>query len=284
MSRIIAYYRRKISSKLGQATTEIAVMGIIILIVFGVLLRYAQMMNEQQEIKMYTHRKALELAKMRRDNDQYGQVTLVAMKEVFPINLFSSEREPNYVSSSASIAMHEATLYYKDFKVDRTQPDHVGATYYQIGTDMINNDTAVVMPYMKVKRKIDVNDAPTTPWDANVDWLKEVATFGNDADPDPEDYVTLEPAPIADVKQFIRTVSSNQYARSENFVASSYSDNTTMNIEQTSTYEFMDEDTIRAQDMEDGKQDIIDVLSIPGDVVMRTVKTVDLGREWTTPK
>lgn len=280
MKRLFSYNGRMAKSRLGQATTELAVMGILILVVFGTLLRYAQMMNAQQELKMYTHRRTLELAKVRRDSGKYGAVSLVAMKEVFPVNMFSSEREPTYMSASSGVSMHEETLFYEDFDVDRTEPEHVGATFYQIGAGMINNNTVLVMPSILVKRSVDEDDAPTTPWDADVKWLKEVATFGQTGN-DPEDYVSLEPAPIADMNQFIRTVSSNEYARSETSTDSSYNENNTLNIEQTMTYKFMDEETLKEWNEDDDAFDVIG--DIPEDVVIRTIKTIEQEREWATP-
>ena len=247
MDRLFSYNRHKLISKLGQATTEIAVMGILILVVFGVLLRYAQMMNARQEIKMYTHRRALELAKVRRDTDKYASVSLTAMKEVFPVNIFSSEREPTYVSASSTISMHEDTMYYSDFDLNRTRPEHVGVSYYQIGADMINNNEVIVMPYMQVKRKVDKDKAPKTPWDADVNWLKEVVIFGA-SDSDPTDYETLEPAAIADVDQFVSKVYSHQHSSSENLADASYQEDDTLDMTQTFTYRFMDEDALEEQE------------------------------------
>lgn len=281
MNKLFQYFRRKVNSKLGQATTEIAVMGILILVVFGVLLRYAQMMNAQQELKMYTHRRALELAKDRRDAGRYGSVSLTAMREVFPVNIFSTQREPTYVSASSTISMHEETGYFtRDGDVDKTQPEFVGVSYYQIGADMINNDEVIEMPYMMVNRKIDPDKSPTTAWDADVKWLKSVATLGQGDEP-PDEYDTLEPAPIEDVEQLIRTVSSNQYSSTETPTDTTYSEADTLNVTQTSTYKFMDAATIMA--WSDGN--INSVMRMPDeDMVIQTQKTVQQDRVWNTSK
>ena len=58
---------RLIHTKQGQATTEIAIFGVLMLVVFAALMRYGMMYNAKQEAQMYTFRKALELAKLRHD-------------------------------------------------------------------------------------------------------------------------------------------------------------------------------------------------------------------------
>ncbi|MFC1646547.1 hypothetical protein ACFL2Y_05170 [Candidatus Omnitrophota bacterium] len=284
MNRLFNYYRNRISSKLGQATTEIAVMGTILLVVFGVLLRYAQMMNAQQEIKMYTHRRALELAKSRRDHGRHGTVSLTAMREVFPVNIFSSEREPTYVSASSSISMHEKTGYFQDGEIHRTQPEHVGASYYQIGADMINNDKAIVMPMMLVNRRIDESKGPVTPWDADVKWMRNVISYGQGDDP-PTEYDVLEPAPIEDVDQFIQTVSSSQYSSSETPADASYRETNELNVTQISTYKFMDKGKIKRWSDDGTGEQINDVKEMPAeDIVIETTNIVNLDRAWDTPK
>lgn len=265
------------TSKLGQAITELATIGVIMLVVLGALLRYGQMMSAQQEIKMYAHRKALELAKMRRDSGEYGQVSLVAMKEIFPVNIFSSAREPTYVSASSSVSLHEGTGYYKDGIPDRTQPEHVGVTYYQIGANMINNNQVLVMPSVLLKRKIDEDNAPTTAVDADMNWLKDVFSFGQSGN-DPEDYESLEPVSIVNMHQFIRSIRSNKYESSETPTDSSYDEEDVLTTTQTTTYEFIDEETLKEWD-----EDIIELIDMPEDVVIQQIKTVEQEREWTTP-
>ena len=260
-------------------------MGILILIVFGVLLRYVQMMNAQQELKMYTHRRALELAKARRDSGRYGSVSLTAMKEVFPVNIFSSQREPTYVSASSTISLHQDTGYYdRDGDVHRDTPDIVGVSYYQIGADMINNNEVIEMPYMFVQREIDPDKSPANSWAADVNWLKSVATLGQGDDPETE-YDSLEPAPIEDVEQLISMVSNNQYSSTETTADTTNSESDTLNVTQTTTYRFMNATKVRDWSWDGNDYNIMQVYRMPDeDISIQTQKVIQQDRAWTTAK
>ena len=60
-NRISILHSSKLN-KSGQATTELAIFGFVMLIALASLLRYGQIMNQQQEMRMHAFRKALNKA------------------------------------------------------------------------------------------------------------------------------------------------------------------------------------------------------------------------------
>jgi len=197
-------------SKLGQATTEMAIFGVIVLVIFGALLRYGQMFNAQQEAKMMAFRKSIEMAKARYDDRRLGQVSMQVMKEYYPVDLFGSTPKKAYAGGSASVIVDSKQSSYrrkdssgakpwtvlwgdweKAFGIDNGDPDRTdyGATYYQTGQRMVDNNKLIEAPYMKVHRKVDDSKGPHNPADFSLEWMS--ALSGSD-----KEYVSYETAPV----------------------------------------------------------------------------------------
>lgn len=75
--------RRKLTKTKAQATTELALFGVIIMVIFGALLRYGMTYTATQKTQMIAFRKALELAKKRHDG------TPIPLIHEQPDNIFS---------------------------------------------------------------------------------------------------------------------------------------------------------------------------------------------------
>ena len=67
-------------NKRGQAAVEMAIFGVIVLMVFGTLLSYLQKLNDQQYIQMETFRQSLAKWEARRNHWQVTEEVLEAMQ------------------------------------------------------------------------------------------------------------------------------------------------------------------------------------------------------------
>lgn len=264
-----------LGQRLGQATTEIAVFGIIILVVFGVLLRYAQMYNAQQEAQMYAFRKSLELAQKRYNDERYGAVTLVAMKEYLPVDLFSSEPQMTYATGSSSINIEAKQQFY-----ERDNPSEIREnapiTYYQIGNEMIENNELIEAPYMFVKRKIDYSKGPRTVMDSTMDILNKIGEYINGAD---DDYDVYETVPFWETTQITNATYASQEQRTSSYlpsVQSNYSETSSKETNTATEYEVQPQAKIYASD-----ELIEQIYSLPSNMVVEQNQTIGKERSYS---
>ena len=234
--------RKRYRMQRGQATTEIAVFGIMILIVFGFLLRFGQVLEAKQWTKMYSFRRALEVAKKRFDNGYYGQATFVAMRDIYPVNVMGLEREPIMIDGSASIGLDSRqACYVTEGKPMRDNDNYVGGTYYQVGSAMINNGTVLLMPRMTVRRSIDDRRGPKTPWDSAMKLIRGL-------DDDDNTYLSREAVPVERTQIGISSAINQRGARHETPDDMIYVEASDYMLSQITNYTFKDEAAIRAED------------------------------------
>jgi hypothetical protein len=86
--------------KSGQAAVELAIFGSLILLAFSVLLMYGQRLDNQQQVKMETFRRALQKA-----YERNGSVSYTLKKEGRSFNLFSGfgQGQASTVGSTATV-------------------------------------------------------------------------------------------------------------------------------------------------------------------------------------
>ena len=135
----------------GQAATELAIFGSIMLIIVGAMLNYGQTLATQQEMQMYAFRRALQLSRARyNDSEAARQVDFTVFKEVYPVSVLDSGVAKSRVSASASIDWESdtGTLTGED-------PEDFSTQYWQLGRRMIRNNELIELPKMKVKLKKD---------------------------------------------------------------------------------------------------------------------------------
>lgn len=87
-------------AKMGQAITEMAIFGSLIIVVFGTMLYYSQSMKEQQIVEMLAFRKALFQAY--EDNSYVSYQVIRDKRFVSPNNAFGNKDRAT-VSGSAAI-------------------------------------------------------------------------------------------------------------------------------------------------------------------------------------
>lgn len=132
--------------KRGQAATELAIFGSIMLIIVAAMLNYAQTIAMQQEVGMYAFRRALHLSKKRGEVGAAKQVDLTVFKEVYPVALLESGAERQKVSASASISIENDSDL-----LDMDERDSYPAHYWQLGRRMVARNELVELPLMKVE-------------------------------------------------------------------------------------------------------------------------------------
>jgi len=265
---------KNFSSRQGQATTEMAVFGIIILVIFGVLLRYGQMFNAQQEAQMYAFRKSLELAQKRCADGKFGSVSLVAMKEYIPVDLFSSEPQVNYATGSSTVTIDPKQTYYD---IKDPQPEHSPVTYYQVGNQMIKDNDLIEAPYMFVKRRRDETKAPRTPLDGVVNVLKWINEHISGSNYD--DYEAYESAPFWETTQNTGGAYSSRERRTNYYAygpRSNYAETSTQNLNTTSVYEVQPVAKIYASD-----ELIEQVSNVPPNMVIEQNQTIEKERSYS---
>ena len=274
----------------AQATTELAIMGTIILFVFAILLRYCQIFDMQQWAQMYAFRRAFSEAKERLGAGAYGQVTVVATPEVYTASPAGIERIPSTTQGTGSVGIHYLKDVWQNFDGDpqRDDANRVGITYYQTGNRMINDDKALVMPMMLVER---------TTASGRVDKYTDLSHLSAmskdslvyDADVDPSDvklYITYEAAPVDTVLQNVTTSVFNEYSAKEDPSRTQYDEKSQVVHNQRFHYKFQrDEFKIIRDAYEDGRENSLTrVLDIPDDVVIELDKTIESSRDWETDK
>lgn len=262
---------RCLGETLGQATTEIAVMGTIILVIFGVLLRYGQMFNAQQEAQMYAFRKSLELAQKRTNDAKFGGATVVVTKEYQPVDLFSSEPQPSMVSGSSTVTLENKQTY---FDTDNPVAGEDGpATYYQMGNDMIKNNELIEVPYMYVKRKIGKDKAPRTPMDSTIDVLDKMGGGAK------TEYNAYQSAPFWETNQTTNSTYTSKEQRIAYYssgVKSDYSEVSSKDLNTNTTYEV--EPTGKIYDSDEF---IKEIYSLPPNMVVEQNQTVEKERSYS---
>lgn len=138
--------RNKIKNQQSQATAELAVIGALILVAFGVVMSYVQSANIQQSLQMRAFRKAL--AKSHEDRKE---ISYTIVKDAPVIDVQDWFGRPN--TSRAIVSSRVCAIPYDDFDVDiEDKDDRESLEIYEI-----NGVQHTVEP-IKVKVSYDNGD------------------------------------------------------------------------------------------------------------------------------
>src|SRR3989338_3677666 len=86
----------KSNAKKGQATTELAILGAVVMMVLAYLLQQGYIYNSRQALEMYAFRKALELSR----NQQRG-INLTVIRDVVTPSFFTGLNRQRLMASSS---------------------------------------------------------------------------------------------------------------------------------------------------------------------------------------
>lgn len=262
----------------GQAATELAIFGSIMLIVVGTMVNYGQTMATQQELEMYAFRRALQLSRARiNDAGAPRQVGFTVFKEVYPVNLLGSQGvEKSQVSASASVDWESDA---GDFKTDddpaKVSQHDFGVQYWQLGRKMIKNNELIEMPRMQVQRKKDREESRGF-IESLVNGIEDIF--------DDDNVIDWESVPIDQtlVNKVIASQASEEnkqegLGKSNNLITS-YNNATTMEGSAL-TMTMQSASTIKSWDPK-----IIQVYpnTMPGNVIINESTTSSKKKEWKT--
>ena len=112
----------------GQAVTEMAIFGSLVIMVFGIWLSYAQTFTEQQTLQQQAFRMALRRA-YRANDEQGGFISYNIIKNYRTPNLSGGFRQGNRESASAGSTVLWAVSNPESY------------AYYQINEDLVGSET-----------------------------------------------------------------------------------------------------------------------------------------------
>jgi len=99
----------------GQATTELAIFGFVMLIALASLLRHGQIMNQQQNMRMHAFRKALDKAYSGYDSS-LGGASYSSLKHMHMVSLYRDyyDGSQRAVVSGGATVLWDSDLMYAD--------------------------------------------------------------------------------------------------------------------------------------------------------------------------
>lgn len=155
------------NNKKGQATTELAVMGSVMLMIMLFLVQQAFMYKARQGIEMYTFRQALMMSR----NTGRG-IDLTVTRDVVTPSLFAGLSRER-LQASASIEANPWDLYTAPATSSDNAPNDI-PTYQllQIGEAMIQNGHFIQIPLTKIKVVTD-NDKNDDDWSWKTSSMRE---------------------------------------------------------------------------------------------------------------
>lgn len=128
------------NNKKGQATTELAIMGAIVLVLLSYLVTQGAIYNQRLGLEMYTFRKALKLSQ-----DQQRGVSLQVMRDTLVPSFFSGLNRQK-IMASAVVDYNPWMLYNPDVPQDLPTRQFI-----QMNEEMLRNDYLLEIPPTKVK-------------------------------------------------------------------------------------------------------------------------------------
>ncbi len=146
--------RNQQSPRKGQATTELAIAGALVIMMLGYLMQQGFIYNSRQALEMYTFRRAVELSKAKERG-----VALTVSRDVVVPTFFTGIARQRLVSST-SVEINPWMLYIAD------NPADVG-TYQliQMNEKMIRQGQYILVPPSQVKiSQVDQEEAPEWEW------------------------------------------------------------------------------------------------------------------------
>lgn len=150
----------------AQATTELAVMGAIIITVLSVLLQQGYLYNCRQALEMYTFRQALKLSRDGIYNESTGKklpvgVNLTVIRDIFVPSFFTGLNRQT-LQATASVEYNPYIMYVPD--EESKGKDMPTRQLVQVNDAMIRNNRFIEVPpsLLVVQRKGEA--APEPAW------------------------------------------------------------------------------------------------------------------------
>lgn len=134
----------------GQATTELAVMGTIVLMALAYLLQQGYFYNSRQALEMYAFREALQLSRA-----QERGISLTVSRDVITPSFFSGISRQRLMASS-SVEVNPWKVYVPE---EDTPQDVARYQLLQINEAMIRDGKFILIPPTKAKVKPEGEDS-----------------------------------------------------------------------------------------------------------------------------
>lgn len=159
--------RDKTERRSGQAVTEMAIFGSLVIMVFGIWLSYAQTFTEQQTLQQQSFRMALRRAY--RANDKQGGF--------ISYNIIKNHRTPN-LSGGLNQGNRESVSSGSTVLWAVSNPESY--SYYQINEDLVGSatDDDGYKMLKRVKKKVDGQDVntPVEVWNVETETVNEYSS------------------------------------------------------------------------------------------------------------
>lgn len=134
----------------GQATTELAIMGTIVLMALAYLLQQGYFYNSRQALEMYAFREALQLSRA-----QERGISLTVSRDVITPSFFSGISRQRLMAS-ASVEINPWKVYVPE---EDTPQDVARYQLLQINEAMIRDGKFILIPPTKAKVKPEGEDS-----------------------------------------------------------------------------------------------------------------------------
>lgn len=130
----------------GQATTELAIMGTVVLMMLAYLLQQGYFYNSRQALEMYAFREALQLSRA-----QERGISLTVSRDIVVPSFFSALSRQRLMASS-SVEVNP----YKLYAPDEDSPQDISSyQLLQMDEAMIRDGKFIMVPPTKVKMESD---------------------------------------------------------------------------------------------------------------------------------
>lgn len=178
MKRLLPILTNLRTNRSGQATTELAIAGTIVIMALAYLVQYGYIYNARQSLEMYTFRKALELSRNGvpgiSESDKRG-ISLTVIRDVITPSFFSGISRQRLVASS-SVEYNPYILWTPK------EAKYVGTlSLLQVNDAMIRRGIYFQIPPMKTK--VIGGDNENTPQNPFTWAPSSVAEFDSQAEP-----------------------------------------------------------------------------------------------------
>lgn len=134
----------------GQATTELAIMGTVVLMMLAYLLQQGYFYNSRQALEMYAFREALQLSRA-----QERGISLTVSRDVITPSFFSGISRQRLMASS-SVEVNPWKVYVPE---EDTPQDVARYQLLQINEAMIRDGKFILIPPTKAKVKPEGEDS-----------------------------------------------------------------------------------------------------------------------------
>ncbi|MCM8779535.1 MAG: hypothetical protein NC914_00040 [Candidatus Omnitrophica bacterium] len=269
----------KRSNQAGQAVVELAVLGSIIIMLLVWMLGIGQNMLAQQEVTMYSFRRALHLARKRSQEGCLGAVSYTTFTALSPINPLNTRAQASEISGSGSVMWENESFAIAPASIanDADRADSPLVLYQY-------KDKVVRMPYILVKRKPTDHDLNQGSQYWNL--FKEVVEFVNAAATgnfdaiDDTAYYAYESQPIWDNEKKIEEEYSISRQDQQQGSLISAAETTSNTLVTTTTFKTLPEDKIK--DWDSGEiEEIKDFDVNPGSnfKIIQT-QTLEGNKQW----